>query len=274
VAGEPCSVWDVDPGALGVCPAWSGYTVPVKTAALRLASFWLWAATGRRFGPCPITVRPNQARRGEPVAYQVFPVTPGTQGMNQPGGPFLFGGRWFNDGCGAACCGDDACAIVLRGPVYAINEITVDDEVIPDSAYRVDITNGVHLLVRIDGECWPTCQSVSAEPGEIGSFVVDYEIGEAIPEVLALAAGALACEYGKYLTGGACALPAQMTRLSRQGVEIEVEPPAPGEGKSGIRLVDDVVKLLNPSGRQGPVRVMSPDVPGACDRYTTVPAGS
>lgn len=275
MAGMPCSTWDVDPTALGVCPGWADYSPAVQNAALELSTFWLWAATGRRFGPCPITVRPLQARRGEGPAYQSYEiVSSGSEGLGVPGGPFLFAGTWFNAGCSSACCGTSACAIVLRGPVYAIDEVRVDGETIPASAYRVDIANGAHLLVRIDGECWPSCQTITAEPDEVGSFEVAYEIGEAIPAVLALAAGALACEYGKSLTGGACALPAKMTRLSRQGVEIEVAPPDPASDRSGIKLVDDVVAMLNPSGRKAPPRVMSLDLPETCDRFTVVPAGS
>jgi hypothetical protein len=207
------------------------------------------------------------------MVYQDFPVTPG-YASPASGGPYLFGGRWYNAGCATACCGSDACAIVLRGPVYAVDEVLVGEDVIPASAYRVDVANGTYLLVRIDGGCWPTCQSVAAEPGEEGSFVIAYEIGEQIPQVLAIAAGALACEYGKYLTGGACSLPAKMTRLSRQGVEVEVATPDPAVGTSGIKLVDDVVAMLNPSGRKSPPRVMSPDLPETCDRRTAVPAGS
>lgn len=271
----PCSTWDVDPSALGVCPAWDGYTAEIKEAALQLASFWLWAATGRRFGPCPVTVRPLQSRRGEGPAYRTFEVIPSSQeGLGLAGGPFLFGGRWFNAGCASACCGASACAIVLRGPVYAIDEVRVDGETIPASAYRVDVANGAYLLVRIDGECWPACQNMATEPDEVGSFEVAYEVGEAIPAVLALAAGALACEYGKHLTGGACSLPAKMKRLSRQGIEIEVDTPDPASDKSGIKLVDDVVAMLNPSGRKAPLRVMSPDLPESCDRFTVVQAGS
>jgi hypothetical protein len=65
-----------------------------------------------------------------------------------------------------------------------------------------------------------------------------------------------------------------MTRLSRQGVEVEVAPADPAAGTSGIKFVDDVVAMLNPSGRKAPPRVMSPDLPESCDRYTVVPAGS
>lgn len=271
----PCTPWEVDPAALGVCSDWSAYPASVKTSALKLASFWLWAATGRRFGPCPVTVRPVRGRRWESLPqYRDYPVTPGLSGLNQPGGPFLFAGRWFNDGCGgSACCGTRACAVVLQGPVYAVNEVTIGDEVVPASAYRVDVANGTHLLVRIDGECWPICQDFTAEPGEAGSFVISYEIGEQIPGVLAVAAAVLACEYGKFFSGGKCALPAKMTRLSRQGVEVEVAPPDPVAGTSGIKIVDDVVAMLNPSKRKAPPRVMSPDFDN-CDRYTTVPAGS
>jgi len=269
----PCTTWDVDPAALGVCPAWSGYSATVKMSALDLATFWLWAATGRRFGPCPVEVRPNQ-RKGQPLQYIDYPVTPGFDSSPAVGGPYLFGGQWFNAGCTTACCGASACGIVLRGPVYAVSEVTVGVDVIPASAYRVDVAGGAWLLVRIDGECWPVCQTVTAEPGEEGTFVISYEIGLPIPDALALAAGVLACQYGKYLTGGACSLPAQMTRLSRQGVEVEVAAPDPVTGASGIRLVDDVVAMLNPGGLKSPPRVMSLDLPENCDRYTVVPAGS
>lgn len=271
----PCSTWDVDPDALGVCPAWSGYDPAVQDAALQLATFWLWAATGRRFGPCPIVVRPVQGRRTDGPVYQTYETLPiGSEGLGVPGGPFLFDGRWFNAGCSTACCGNSACAIVLRGPVYSVTEVLVGEEVVPASAYRVDVTKGAYLLVRIDGQCWPMCQTVIAEPGEAGAFEVSYEIGSPIPPVLLLAAGALACEYGKHLTGGACSLPAKMTRLSRQGVEVEVAAPDPASDKSGIKLVDDVVAMLNPGRRTSPPRVMSPDLPEACDRITVVQAGS
>ena len=271
----PCSTWDVDPDALGVCSAWGDYSTAIQDAALELATAWLWAATGRRFGPCPIVVRPAQSRFGPEPAYQAYPVTaPGARGVGFPGGPYLFDGRWFNAGCTTACCGNSACAVVLRGPVYSVTEVTVGADVVPSSAYRVDVAGGAYLLVRVDGECWPTCQDFAAEPGDPDTFEVAYEIGEAIPTVLALAAGALACEYGKHLTGGVCSLPARMTRLSRQGVEVEVEAPSPADGKSGIKLVDDVVAILNPTGRRAPARVMSPDLPEGCDRVTVVGVGS
>lgn len=267
----PCS-WDVvDPSE--VCSDWDSYTQTVKDTALWLSSTWLWAATGRQYGACPVTVRPSQSRIGEPVAYQDFPVTPGQDGLGVPGGPFLFGGRWFNAGCASACCGNSACAVVLRGPVASIDEVLVDGEEVPSSAYRVDVTGGAWLLVRVDGECWPTCQNFSLASTEPGTFEVTYGFGRELPEALAIATAMLACEYGKSLTGGACALPAKMTRLSRQGVEVEVATPNPVEGESGIKAVDDVVAALNPSRRKSPPLLFSPDLPESCDRMTVIGVG-
>lgn len=268
----PCS-WDVViPSEL--CSDWTGYTQPVKDSALWLASTYLWAATGRQYGPCPVTVRPGQNQRGAPVAYQEFVVTPGSEGLGVLGGPYLFGGRWFNAGCSSMCCGSSACAIVLRGPVAAVDGVLVDGATVPPSAYRVDVVPGAWLLVRVDGGCWPTCQNMARGSDEAGTFEVTYRLGTELPEALAIATALLACQYGKHLTGGRCALPAKMTRISRQGVEIEVDPPDPAQGLTGIKAVDEVVLALNPGGLRQPPRVMSPDLPEQCDRITVIGAGS
>jgi hypothetical protein len=267
----PCS-WDVVVPT-EVCSGWADYPQATKDTALWLASTYLWGATGRQYGACPVTVRPSQGGGAE-LAYQEFAVAPGHGGIGVPGGPFLFAGRWFNSGCATACCGSSACAVVLRGPVASVDEVMVGIEVVPPSAYRVDITGGAWLLVRVDGECWPACQNFTADEGEEGSFSVTYGLGRALPEALAIATAMLACEYAKSLTGGACALPAKMTRLSRQGVEIELEPPEPAEGKTGIKFVDEVISTLNPSKRRSPPLLLSLDLPEQCDRITVIGAGS
>lgn len=267
----PCD-WDVDPTALGVCSTWADRPVLVREAALELATLYLWGATGRRFGVCPITVRPSQGGRSE-ILYQDYAVVPGAAGLGVPGGPFLFGGRWFNSGCASACCGNSACAIVLRGPVASVDEVMVGEEVIPPSAYRVDITGGAWLLVRVDGECWPTCQDFRADEGEEGSFSVTYGFGQVPPRSLLVAAAQLACEFASGLAGGPCKLPSKMTQLTRQGVTVELEAPDAGE-KTGIREVDMIVAALNPTGRKAPPVLYSPDLPENCDRITVIGVGS
>jgi hypothetical protein len=265
----PCD-WDVDPTALGVCSTWEDYPPPVQAAALHLATLYLWAATGRQYGPCPVEIRPAQGR-GEPEAYRAYPVWPGQDPVVS--GPYLFAGTWRNCGCGDGCCCQPMCSIVLRGPVAGIVEVLVDGEEIPSSAYRVDVADGAYRLVRLDGTCWPTCQDFSADPDAAGAFVVRYLYGRELPEALEVAAALLACEYAKALTGGACRLPSRMTRLSRQGVEVEVAPPEPGDGLTGIREVDAVVTALNPARRQGPPVLLSLDLPEHCDRMTVIHPG-
>lgn len=266
---EPCD-WLVDPSDL--CSDWDGYTAETKATALALATRYLWGATGRQYGPCPVTVRPSQGGRSE-LVYQEFAAAPGLGGIGVPGGPFLFAGRWFNAGCATACCGTSSCAIVLRGPVAGIEEVMVGGEVVPSISYRVDIASGAWLLVRTDGECWPMCQNFTADSGEPGSFEVTYLYGREVPDTLLTAAGKLACEWAKGLTGGPCKLPSRMTRLSRQGVEIELDAPDAGE-KTGIMEVDMLVTSLNPGRRASPPVVMSLDLPEACDRFTVFSGGS
>lgn len=267
----PCE-WNIDPA--GVCPDWADYSADVKEAALDLAVGFLWAQTGRRYGVCPMTIRPGNQRQGTPRAYVAFPVWPGQEPF--PGGPYLFGGSWFNApaGCSSACCGSAGCAVILRGPVATVEEVTVDGEVVPASAYRVDVSGGAWLLQRVDGLCWPGCQNMAVSEDEEGSFAVTYGYGVVPPPMLRIAAGMLACEYGKFLTSGSCGLPAQMTSLTRQGVTVEVAPPDPETGSTGIKIVDDVIAALNPSGRKSPPLVLSPDQPERCDRLTAIYPGS
>jgi hypothetical protein len=166
------------------------------------------------------------------------------------------------------------CSVVLRGPVHSITEVLVNGEVVAPSAYRVDVIEGVYHLVRLDGVCWPTCQDFTADEDAAGAFMVSYEIGLPLPPALEVAAAILACEYAKGMSGGACRLPAKMTRLSRQGVEVEVEPRTPDDDRTGIREVDDVINALNPSKRRSRPVVLSLDFPERCDRVTVLYPGS
>lgn len=264
----PCQ-WDVTvPDE--VCSGWSDKSEAVRNSALWLASTVLWGLTGRQFGTCPITVRPAQSKFEDPP-YRAYPVVPGSDPA--AAGPYLFAGVWRNCGCGSSCCCQRECSVVLRGPVAAITEVLVDGEVVPSSLYRVDIKNGTYLLRRLDGTCWPTCQDFDAAEDAVGAFAVTYEVGRAVPEALAIATALLACEYASFLATGECRLPAKMTSMTRQGVTVEVEPPAPDDGLTGITQVDAIVAALNPGKRQRPPVILSLDLPEECDTVTVIPAG-
>jgi len=250
--------WTIDPSTLGVCDDWLDRPEALRNAAVSMASLYLWAATGRQYGVCPVAIQPRQNMLA-PEIYRDYPIWPGQDPVVS--GPYLFGGRWFNRGCGS-CCNSGGCAIALRGPVVSVIEVIVAGEVVQESAYRVDVSKGAYLLVRTDGQCWPSC---GAEPDD---FQVTYGLGRELPLALQVATALLACEYAKHLAGGACALPARMTRLSRQGVELEVDTGSAADGTTGIRQVDDVVASLNPGRRQSPPVILSPDLPESCDRMT------
>lgn len=264
----PCS-WDVVTPA---CAQWEGYPQATKDAALWLASTFLWGATGRQYGACPVTVRPAQSRFN-PVNYRAYPVLPGSEAA--VGGPYLFGGVWRNCGCGAGCCCRPMCSVVLEGPVAAVDEVLVDGEAVSPSIYRVDVVAGQWHLVRLDGTCWPSCQDMNAAEDEPGAFAVTYQLGTELPEALSIVTGVLACEYGKLLATGECALPQKLRRITRQGVEIEVEPPDAQTGDlTGIKVVDDIIGILNPSKRREPPRILSPDLDINCDRRTAIYPGA
>ena len=254
----PCA-WSVEPGQ--VCDAWSGFTPAQQAAALSAATTFLWAATGRRYGLCEVTVQP-QPRPARGPAYRAYPVALG--GGNGGYYPYIRDGQWFNPGTGGCgCSGDSACQAALQGPTTTarVTAVRVDGVTVPPAAYVV--ADG-YLLVRTDGECWPTCVTITRQdpPG----FEVDYTRGLPVPADVAVAAGLLACEIAKSLAGGACGLNSTVRSMTRQGVEFEVADIAAPDARgllTGLRDVDLVIRAHNPYGRAQRGRIYSPDAPAA-----------
>lgn len=214
-------------------------------------------------GTCPIIVRPCSKRCTIGTWYESHA---GTQGRfaganNGTFSPYVgMNGQWVNAcGCSTSDC---SCTTVhqvrLPGPVGAITQVTLNGTVIPPSAYRVD--NGI-WLVRQDGEVWPTCQDMNLPAGDDGTFVVEYIRGYPINPLFAVAAGRLAAEFAKACNGDACALPTNVTALTRQGVSMEFEANPFAGGTTGMPDVDAIVKIFNPYGHKTPPRVWSPDLP-------------
>lgn len=258
--GQPCG-WTVDRCGCGGC--WTDSSPAVRDLAAALATTVMWAATGRRYGACELTVMPCNPGPAEPL-YQTFPVGSLYDPWGSGGGPVttpvLDAGRWRNISCGGGCTCRAVCEVPLDGPVAEIFEVRVDGVVVDESAYEV---HDRHLLVRTDGECWPTCQIYGQE---IPGFEVDYGRGEPIPDYILAATGILSCEYAKACQGKPCGLPSRMTRLTRQGVEVQVaDIPKDGKGRirTGIRLVDDAIDTANPGGLTELATVSSPDLPVA-----------
>lgn len=242
--GEPC------------CPAWDEASDAERERARRVATYLLWAATGRQYGRCEVTIRP--CRRSC--------VDSGTVGGHWSGNtwtPILDGGRWFNIQCGCGghrCSCTEVCEIELPGWLPEPVEIQVDGESIPLSEFRVD--DG-RRLVWESGKCFPLCQQLDRPLGAEGTWAITYKHGLPVPPGGGDVVADLACEIVKACDArwaDECQLPSNVRRVTRQGVDIEFLTPDQAPGDFGIFSVNAWVKAANPYKLVQPVQVYSPDV--------------
>ena len=257
----PCS-WTIETAC---CPEWDTMDPAVQSAAVAYSTYLLWALTGRRYGPCSVILRPCGPRCDTFGGYRTWPVgAPGTSGAGMPWMiPYVDNGIWRNCGCTGGCSCAARCQIQLPGPVAAVDEVKVDGLVLDPAAYRLDIVDGLAVLVRTDGDCFPDCQDMNLDDDQPGTFSVTYQKGVAVPRAGQIAAGKLVCEFAKSCAGADCALPQEIQSLTRNGVEVQVVDPAalPENILTGIAEVDRWVRAVNPSGLASPPRVRSLDLP-------------
>lgn len=258
----PCS-WPLDTTCID---GWADYSADVQAAATAWATYILWALTGRRYGPCPVTIRPCGPKCSGPMGYVTYPVNAsGAVGGGSPWMiPWIDNGLWRNCGCTGGCSCQATCQVALPGPVAEVQEVIVDGVVVDPSAYRLDYVRGIPVLVRTDGLCWPDCQDMDASLTEEGSFGITYLLGIGVPIAGQLAAGQLAGDFARGCTGGACSLPQQLSSLSRNGVEVTVVDPNQilEQGLTGLASVDLWIKSVNPRAKAQPSRVYSLDRSG------------
>lgn len=250
----PCD-WDIEScGCGGGClqqapPA-------VRTYAVAAASHIMWALTGRRYGRCEITVQPCNPSPLMPE-YQTWPVGADGPYSGPLGTPVLDGGRWYNRRGGSCCTA--RCEVPLAGPTDTdqVVSVTVAGELVDPAAYQI---HDRHLLVRIDGGCWPTCRDYGQQ--DPPAFEVIYRRGDAVPAPVLGAAAVLACEIGRSCTGGDCRLPGTVSRMTRQGVDVSMVDVTDylDRGLTGIPEVDRVIAVDNPHRRHSRPQVMSPDM--------------
>lgn len=254
----------------GECPTLANMNPGIRSAVERAAISFLWNWSGRQFGTCPVVVRP--CKDSCPQYYTTYR---GWGGLNNnlpyytgypgPLNPALIAGEWFNLGCGG--CGSDPCScsyvptVTLKGPVAAVTEVLIDGTVLPTDAYRVD---NYQYLVRTDGGDWPACQNQTADPSEDNTFQVTYEQGVEVPSGGQLAAGILACEYGKLVCGdNSCRLPTNTSGVNRQGVSITFESVYQNMyalGTTGLFFVDQWLGSIRAADQRASLRVASPDL--------------
>ncbi len=228
-----------------------------KAVAEQLAAATLWALSGRVFGVCPETVRPDPAPAARPSTYG--------GGVRHAGWwPTQMTAGWPTGGCGCstACdCSADRLRVALPGPVQSVTAVWVDGAELDAVAYRVQDRR---WLLRVDGKVWPRHQDLTLADHAPGAFTVTYLRGIPIPTAGKVALGELACEFVKARNGnGKCAIPSRAQQVSRQGVSIELIDPATlfESGLTGVETVDRWLASVNPGRRRAPSRVYSPDAP-------------
>jgi hypothetical protein len=231
----------------------------LREAIITTATSLLWNWTGRVFGLSTVSIRPCR-KDCMPSTYQGYAGIPSPQYANRPFLPVLIDGEFFNLKCGRSC-GSCGCRITpeigLPGPVDSIVEIKLDGEILDESAYRVD---NRYFLVRTDGHQWPTCQDLTLDTDDEGTWEVTYRWGTPVPPAGQLAASILACEMAKSALGRDCDLPQRVQSVTREGVTVAIVDSFEGleAGRTGIWLVDSFVTSVTKSPRRS--RVLSPDL--------------
>ncbi len=221
----------------GSCSHLDSMPADVAEAVQTSAIEWLWDATFRRYGNCPVTILPCKRTCS---GYGSWPAWL----------PYRTAGGWTNVDCGR--CGNDcSCSSVdqiILPTIGTVLGVESNGIPLPSTSWRLD---NHRLLVRIDGGEWATCQDLSYE--ETPTLAVIYVPGLEVPSMGRLAAGTLICQLARRYCGAKCDLPANTSSVSRQGVTIAIDPQA----ETGLWVVDQWVEIAN---RATP-RVYSPDVP-------------
>jgi hypothetical protein len=255
IGSGPCTWPDLTENC---CDDWNDFSPELQLQALDFAKTIVWAATGRQFGLCELTVRPcgRQCNNGRDGYYYDGYGT---------WIPYIFNGVWRNCICGMngpQCTCDPDCQVYLPGPVYSVEQVIVSGETLPvTGAYFV---LDQQWLVRSDTtECWPMCGDQNVQPGTTEDlFQVTYTRGKPVPIALAHATSNYACEYARACLGLPCRLPGRISSIARQGVTISMVDPTEllRSGMTGLWELDQLILAINPYQLKGRTRLYSPDL--------------
>lgn len=253
----PCADW-ADAGDIDETCLPDGVTEAEVLAKIPAASDLLWRESAYQW-PGECTSEVIRPRGGYP------------DGDSGPVAFWLGDGWWFPTGIGGTlavnCLGGGACSclqarqILLPGePVTEIVSVKVDGQVLDPSAYRVD---DWRFLVRIDGHSWPACQQAHLDDDQAGTWSVVFKYGAAPPPSGVAAAVALAAQLAAACNPDAdCALPANATRASRNGVDFDLTAAdlIDDQGRHTVPEVRAFLHAVNPHGLAVDATVRSPEL--------------
>ena len=223
------------------------------------ATFILWAAGGRRHGPCPITLRPCAPT----------PAVAGWPAWGHGYVPVRSDGVWLNV-CGhrTSCGCESVHGLRLdAGPLSAVSAVRVDGAAVPPWAPETGTgwLYAAGVLYRLQEGAtlaWPARQRLELPDSQPETFAVDVLAGLEVDELGLLAAGILACELLKGLRGDEkCRLPSSLVGLVRQGVSMTFSDPSAvlAERRTGLTVPDYWINAVNPERLARAPGVYSPD---------------
>lgn len=221
------------------------------------ASQLLYELSGRIFaGQCgERTVRPCSSRQcGFQVlsrGYTVFPWQYSDYGW--------MGSYWMWDGNQGCGCSPLDMVLLSGYPVREIIEVKIDGVVVDPATYEVwDRRKLVRVRDPLDPGTalyWPACQNLDLPDTAVGTWSVTYRYGQDPPVLGVKAAAQLACQFYRQCAGGECELPNGVTRIVRQGLQIDrglfsswAQDPASKSWRTGLTLVDAFLQGYNPGG--------------------------
>lgn len=236
-SSAPCDAWITAADVAAVCAGLDATGQEFFDEAAEKASDVLFLLSGRVFpGLCEATVRPCGG---------------GCDCLPAPG--WSRGGRcWVS-------------RILLAGyPLREVSEVKIDGTVLDPAEYRLDQRRYLTRLPDVDDtlqrrRAWPRCQRLDLEDTEDGTFSVTYSYGQDPPILGRQAAAQLACQLAIVDAGGECSLPAGTTKVTRQGITVDVSALLAG-AQTGLVFVDLFLRTYNPQGLARVPSVWSPDV--------------
>lgn len=214
--------WPLDRAALPDPP--DGAARRRLDTAVDLATEVLWALTGRQYGACPETLRPDPPRR-ELLRFDGAGWRPGRC-------------------CPATCRATGPAALHLPGPVAGVDAVRIGDAELDPAAYQLE----GDVLYRIDGDIWPD-QDRFRPLGRPGTWAVTYRRGRPVPDGVGTLVAVLATEFYNAVSGGKnCRLPRRVQNVTRQGISYQMVDPTDiyRAGLTGLPEIDTWIAAVNP----------------------------
>lgn len=222
---------------------------PAQVEMLKsMAAWYLWRATGGRYGLCETTYRPCRKECGEYWGGLPYPLR--------------IQGQWVNMECGACSgpCGCGQISEVILPDVHSITGIEIDG--VSLDPLETAVVYDHRQIVRADGGVWPSCQDLSVASGD-GAWSITVQQGTPIPPGGKIVAGILACELAKAcVDDSGCRLPKRVQTVTRQGVTIGFADHFEGleDLRVGLWEVDAFLEASRSTRWRQP-SIWSPDVP-------------